>query len=100
MIDCSHGNSLKKPDLQPLILQDGVHQILEGNTSIIGFMIESHLFGGNQSIPEDRSKLQYGVSITDGCLDWEGTRNAVRSAYDQLKSVLPSRDRAHGKDRV
>ncbi|HRD50942.1 MAG TPA: 3-deoxy-7-phosphoheptulonate synthase, partial [Candidatus Contendobacter sp.] len=73
VVDCSHANARKDPALQPLVLNDCVHQILEGNRSIVGFMIESNLEWGNQPIPADRSQLKYGVSITDACVDWATT---------------------------
>src|ERR671937_224458 len=47
-IDCSHDNSDKDPALQPLVLNDGVHQILEGNQSLFGFMLESPIHYGKQ----------------------------------------------------
>jgi 3-deoxy-7-phosphoheptulonate synthase len=91
VIDCSHANSDKDPALQPLVLNDGVHQILEGNQSIIGFMLESNINFGSQSIPADLSKLQYGVSVTDGCIDWATTEKIMLEAHDKLKNVLPTR---------
>src|SRR5690554_46834 len=71
MIDCSHANSNKDPAVQSLVLKDVTNQILEGNQSIIGLMLESNLNHGNQSIPKDLSQLQYGVSVTDACINWE-----------------------------
>lgn len=94
MVDCSHGNSNKDPALQTLVLQDCVHQILEGNRSIIGMMLESNLGWGNQKIPNDRSQLQYGVSITDACIDWETTVTALREAHTILKPVIDARRNA------
>ncbi len=91
MVDCSHANSNKDPGLQPLVMQDISHQILEGNSSIQGLMVESHLNWGSQSIPEDLSQLQYGVSITDACIDWATTEKAIRDMRDKLKEVLPKR---------
>jgi 3-deoxy-7-phosphoheptulonate synthase len=55
MIDCSHANSSKDPALQPLVADNVANQILEGNQSIVGLMIESNLEWGNQSIPQDLS---------------------------------------------
>lgn len=92
MIDCSHANSNKDPALQPLVMQDATHQILEGNTSIIGLMVESNLNWGNQSIPKDLNDLQYGVSVTDACIDWETTEKAVLEMHEKLKDVLPTRN--------
>ncbi len=88
MVDCSHGNSDKQPELQPLVANDVVQQILEGNTSIIGIMLESHLHQGNQSIPDDLSQLQYGVSVTDACIDWPTTEELLRNMAARLKPVL------------
>lgn len=91
VVDCSHANSSKKPELQPLVLEDCVHQILEGNSALVGFMLESHLHAGNQPIPQDLSQLRYGVSVTDPCLDWESTAQALRAAAQRLRSL-----RSHG----
>jgi len=94
MIDCSHANSNKDPSVQPLVLKDITHQILEGNQSIIGVMVESNLNHGNQSIPKDLSALQYGVSVTDACIAWDETERAIREMAAKLKDVLPGRRRS------
>ena len=91
MIDCSHANSSKDPNMQPLVLKDVTHQILEGNKSIIGVMLESNINAGNQSIPQDLSKLKYGVSVTDACMDWETTEKAILEMADKLRPVLAAR---------
>lgn len=89
VVDCSHANSFKKPDMQPLVLADVAGQIRDGNRSIVGVMIESHLNAGNQSIPKDLSQLKYGCSVTDGCVDWATTEKMLRdlaaTAGDALK---------------
>jgi 3-deoxy-7-phosphoheptulonate synthase len=95
MIDCSHANSSKKPELQPLVLENIGHQIADGNQSITGLMIESHIKAGNQSMPEDLSQLEYGVSITDGCIDWETTETALLNLREMIKSTLPGRRSAN-----
>ena len=91
MIDTSHANSGKNPDHQPLVLANVVNQIVEGNRSIIGVMIESNLNKGNQPIGKDLTKLKYGVSVTDGCIDWATTEAMLREASDTLKPVLKKR---------
>lgn len=91
MIDCSHANSNKDPDVQPLVLKDITHQILEGNKSIIGVMLESNLEKGNQSIPADLKDLKYGVSVTDACMDWTTTEDAIREMANKLRDILPNR---------
>ena len=91
MVDCSHANSNKDPALQPLVMHDIAGQIVEGNRSIIGVMIESNIHFGNQSIPADLSQMKYGVSVTDGCIDWDTTAQTLRDVRAKLKDVLPAR---------
>jgi 3-deoxy-7-phosphoheptulonate synthase len=93
VVDCSHANSWKKPEMQPLVLRDVVHQIREGNRSVVGVMIESFIEAGNQPIPADRTKLRYGCSVTDGCVGWDTTVQMLRGAREVLKDLLPARRR-------
>ena len=86
MVDCSHGNSSKDHERQPIVLEEVVRQIEEGNSSISGVMIESYIEGGNQPMDTDLSKLKYGVSITDKCLDWPTTERILREAHRRLKA--------------
>src|SRR5512133_216334 len=94
VVDCSHANSWKKPEMQPLVMRDVVHQIREGNKSVVGFMVESFIEAGSQAIPEDLSKLKYGCSVTDGCVSWETTEEMLRAAHEILKDILPARKRS------
>jgi len=91
VVDCSHANSSKKPELQPLVMADIVNQIRNGNKSLLGVMIESNLEAGNQSIPSDLSQLKYGCSVTDGCVDWDTTEKMIRDAAVLLRDILPER---------
>ncbi|MGH8247483.1 MAG: 3-deoxy-7-phosphoheptulonate synthase [Gammaproteobacteria bacterium] len=91
VVDCSHANSNKDHNLQPLVMNDCVHQIMEGNESIVGVMLESNLHAGNQTIPTDLSQLKYGVSVTDACIDWEATEKLLKETRAKLKDVLPQR---------
>ena len=91
VIDCSHANSYKNPERQPLVLHDVVNQIRLGNKSIIGMMIESNIEAGNQSIPTDLAQLKYGCSVTDACVDWPTTEKMLREAYDILRGPLAGR---------
>jgi len=91
MVDCSHANSNKQPELQPLVAENIANQILAGNTSIVGLMIESNLEAGNQSIPANLDDLEYGVSVTDGCIDWETTEQCLRDMREKLKDKMTSR---------
>lgn len=91
VVDCSHANSSKKPELQPLVMADVVSQIRNGNKSLLGVMIESNIEAGNQPIPADLSQLKYGCSVTDGCVDWDTTEKMIRDAAVMLRDVLPER---------
>jgi 3-deoxy-7-phosphoheptulonate synthase len=68
------------------VVSDVGQQIADGSTSLFGIMIESNLFAGNQSIPDDLSQMQYGVSVTDGCIDWAETENVLRKLREQISS--------------
>jgi 3-deoxy-7-phosphoheptulonate synthase len=85
VVDCSHANSNKDFHMQPLVFENVINQILEGNSSIVGLMIESNIHEGSQKIPKDLSQLKYGVSVTDGCVSWETTEAMLRGAHAKLK---------------
>ena len=91
VVDCSHANSFKNPELQPLVMADVVNQVRLGNQSIVGVMVESNIVSGKQSIPQDLSQLKYGCSVTDGCVGWETTEKMIRDADALLRGVLPAR---------
>ncbi|MDD9197262.1 3-deoxy-7-phosphoheptulonate synthase [Aliivibrio sp. S3MY1] len=91
MIDCSHANSRKDYRRQPLVAEDVIHQIREGNKSIIGLMIESHLNQGNQPSDIPLSEMKYGVSITDACINWDSTEALLRHTHKELIPVLEDR---------
>ncbi|MGA1598769.1 MAG: 3-deoxy-7-phosphoheptulonate synthase [bacterium] len=84
MIDCNHANSGKDPYQQPLVMRDLIHQIDDGNQSIIGVMIESNLEGGNQKVSPE---MKYGVSITDACIDWGSTRKMLLDTHHALQRL-------------
>jgi 3-deoxy-7-phosphoheptulonate synthase len=87
----SHANSNKDHNLQPLVLENVANQILEGNQSIIGAMVESHLSGGNQKLSSNPGDMAYGVSVTDACIDWETTETSILEMADKLRDVLKTR---------
>ncbi len=91
VVDCSHANSYKNPELQPLVMTDVVHQVRLGNKSLVGMMIESNLVAGRQDIPDDLSQLKYGCSVTDGCVSWDTTETMLREAADLLRPILAQR---------
>ena len=90
MVDCSHANSNKNHDLQTLVMENVTYQIVEGNRSIIGLMVESNIGAGSQKIPANLADLTYGVSITDACIDWPTTDDALLRMRDALKKILPT----------
>jgi len=92
VVDCSHANSYKKYDLQPLVMADVVNQVRLGSRSLVGVMVESNIEAGNQPIPADLTQLKYGCSVTDACVDWPTTEKMLRSADALLRDVLPTRN--------
>ncbi len=85
MVDCSHANSYKDHTRQEEVLNDVMEQIANGNRSISSLMIESNIEAGNQPLGDDISQLQYGLSITDKCIDWPTTERLLRHAHACLK---------------
>ncbi|POY47538.1 3-deoxy-7-phosphoheptulonate synthase [Avibacterium paragallinarum] len=90
MVDCSHGNSNKDYRRQPIVAEDVIQQIVNGNQSIIGVMLESHLNAGNQSAEQPVSEMQYGVSITDACIDWVTSEQLLRQMTHALANKSKS----------
>ena len=91
VVDCSHANSNKDPARQPEVFDAVVKQIVAGNKSIVGAMLESNIYAGNQAIPADLALLRYGVSVTDGCIDWPTTETNLRQVRIALRDVLKKR---------
>ncbi len=87
MIDCSHGNCGKQHENEEVAWRSAVEQRVEGNTSLIGLMLESNLFEGHQPMQSDRARLRYGVSITDPCIGWEKTQELMRAGHQLLSAV-------------
>jgi len=84
VIDCSHGNSSKDHNRQPLVAENVVNQICSGNKSIIGIMLESNLFAGSQSADLPKPELKYGVSVTDACIDFTTTESLISTINSRL----------------
>lgn len=91
MIDCSHANSNKDYRNQPIVADSIIEQIKQGNNSIIGVMIESNLFEGNQSSEQPKENFKYGVSVTDACINFETTEQLLRRMNNDLAQPLKSR---------
>ena len=85
IIDCSHANSGKDHRRQAVVWRDVVEQRLAGDKAIAGLMLESNLQPGSQPVKSDRGQLQYGVSITDGCIGWEETEALLLETHSRLQ---------------
>ena len=85
MVDCSHANSYKDHTRQGEVLDNIVEQLMTNPDSISGVMIESNLHAGNQTLPDNLNQLQYGVSITDKCVDWDTTVEMLTKTHRRLK---------------
>ena len=89
MIDASHGNSSKRPENQPMVIESIAQQLEEGDRRIGGVMLESHLVAGRQDLVPGKP-LVYGQSITDGCIDWDTSVKLL----DRLATAVERRRRA------
>ncbi|MCE9557574.1 MAG: 3-deoxy-7-phosphoheptulonate synthase [Armatimonadetes bacterium] len=89
MIDLSHANSQKNHERQVAVSKDVAGQVAGGDTRIFGVMIESHLKAGRQDLG---GELEYGMSITDACLDWGVTHDILltlsKAVRDRRKKHL------------
>ena len=85
MIDCSHGNSLKKPERQPEVAAEVARQVAAGSTAIMGVMVESNLVAGRQDL-RDPADLVRGQSITDGCIGLPETSELLAVLADSVRS--------------
>jgi 3-deoxy-7-phosphoheptulonate synthase len=88
IVDCSHANSNKDYSRQPEVAKDILMQLEQGNESIVGIMLESHINEGNQKLIGNLSQLDYGVSITDACINWQTTEELVLEFADRMKPVI------------
>ena len=79
MIDCSHDNSNQDYRNQGKVIDDISSQIASGNKSVFGVMLESNLFSGKQKILDNKDDMKYGVSVTDGCIDWKETEKVIKT---------------------
>ncbi len=84
VVDCSHANSKKKQEKQENVLKNILRQRIGGNTSIVGFMLESNLFSGNQPLVKNPKNMKYGVSITDECMGWKKTEKLLGYVHNTL----------------
>ena len=87
MVDCSHDNSNQDYRLQGNVVEEISAQIVAGNKSIFGIMLESNLFPGNQKILGNQNEMKYGVSVTDGCIDWEETKSVLRRLAEAISNI-------------
>lgn len=92
MVDCSHGNSNKDYLRQEKVVKSIADQIKHGNQSIIGLMLESYIYSGNQKLNLLTSNhIKYGISVTDACISWEMTEYLLRYLYKEIKPFLNKR---------
>jgi len=85
MIDCSHANSQRRHEQQQDVARDVAGQIAGGDGRIFGVMIESHLNPGRQDLVPGEP-LRYGVSITDACIGWDATVDALGTLAEAVRA--------------
>ncbi|HUG20730.1 MAG TPA: 3-deoxy-7-phosphoheptulonate synthase [Planctomycetaceae bacterium] len=86
LVDCSHANSNKDYTRQSVVWDDVIGQRLAGNPDIIGMMLESNLNPGQQKLNGGPEGLEYGISITDGCIGWTETEQLILAAHKMLSA--------------
>ncbi len=84
MVDCSHANAAGDYRQQEHVWHDVIEQAAAAPGTIVGLMVESNLREGKQTLTDDRSALQYGMSLTDGCIGWEQTERLLRETHARL----------------
>lgn len=90
MVDCSHANSSKQHEKQLEVARDIAAQIAGGSKSVFGVMIESHIEAGAQKFTpgkDDAASLRYGQSITDACLGWGDSLQALDVLSQAVKAA-------------
>lgn len=100
VIDCSHDNSSRDYAQQALVFQSVIQQYVQGNTAIKGLSLESNLYAGQQNHSIDKSRLLYGVSITDPCMDWPMTEELLywgKVILEQSNPVEATKDSAYAQ---
>lgn len=86
MIDCSHGNSRKQHANQIKVASYLSNLVSNGNSNLLGLMIESNIVEGNQSLGDDPTQLEYGKSITDACIGWDDTVAVLKELAEAVAS--------------
>ena len=97
VVDCSHANSSKDHTRQAYVANEVAAQIEAGNRSIAGIMLESNLKAGNQVLGDRKETLEYGLSITDACIDWPTTETLLKSLAERLREPMGLRAKAELK---
>jgi 3-deoxy-7-phosphoheptulonate synthase len=90
VVDCSHANSGKDFERQAIVCRDIAGQVAQGETGIVGVMLESHILAGTQKVVPGQP-LTYGQSITDACMSWETTAVLL----DELAEAVRTRRSAN-----
>jgi len=85
LVDCSHDNSAKDHTRQSATCREVLAQIRDGQTGILGLLLESNLEAGRQGWTPGAA-LRRGVSITDGCMGWDETAALLREAAASVRA--------------
>lgn len=84
MVDCSHGNAEKDYTQQMKVVKMLANRIQNGDATIGGIMIESHLIPGKQAWnPSQLSNSDQ--SITDACIGWAETEIVLETLSDAVQ---------------
>ena len=89
MVDCSHANSSKKHEKQLDVTREIARQLAAGSDKVFGVMLESNISAGAQKFTPGKDsldQLEYGKSITDACLGWDDTLQALELLSEGVKA--------------
>jgi 3-deoxy-7-phosphoheptulonate synthase len=85
VVDASHGNSNKDPELQVKAAGEIGAQVGAGSDAIVGVMLESFVQAGRQDLSAG-APLTYGQSITDACMGWETTVEVLDGLAEAVRA--------------
>jgi 3-deoxy-7-phosphoheptulonate synthase len=91
LVDCSHDNSQKNHLNQAAVMAEIGAQLRAGSEHLLGVMVESNIAGGKQELTGDKTKLCYGQSITDACVDFATTEHMLERFANDAAHRNPTR---------
>jgi 3-deoxy-7-phosphoheptulonate synthase len=88
VIDCSHDNSGKDHRQQPAVVSCIAEQLISAphRHNIAGVMLESFIEEGSQVLNPRPGSMEYGKSVTDGCINLATTAQVLGVLADAVQA--------------